>query len=162
MVWMVKIMKNNNIKYVIIIVVIVLIFTSIFLLLKSLTKNKTSDNFLKNYEVNEYITTYISDEDMAKIYLNDYIHIMFSDVERAYNLLNEEYRNKRFGNINNFSNYVKSLNYSSFSLSKYYVRNENGYRYFGVYDNNNNYFIFETDGVMQYTVYLDETTVEIW
>lgn len=155
-------MKDNNIKYVIIIAIIILVFTLIFLLLRTLTSDKTRENFLKDYDVNEYITTYISDEDMAKIYLNDYIYIMFSDIERAYNLLNEDYRNKRFGNIDNFSNYVKSLNYGSFSLSKYYVRDENGYRYFGVYDDNNNYFIFETDGVMQYTVYLDETTIEIW
>ena len=31
-----------------------------------------------------------------------------------------------------------------------------------VYDNNGNFFAFKTKGVMQYSVYLDDYTVEIW
>mgnify|MGYP003293480765 CR=1 FL=1 len=32
---------------------------------------------LKNYKVNEYIPTYVSDEAMARIYLNEYIYNMY-------------------------------------------------------------------------------------
>ena len=99
---------------------------------------------------------------MAKIYLNDYIHNMYYDIESAYNSLDIEYRNKRFGTIENYKNYVYSLGYSSYTLSSYYKKDVSGYIIFGVYDNNGNFFAFKTKGVMQYSVYLDDYTVEIW
>ena len=99
---------------------------------------------------------------MAKIYLNDYIHNMFYDVEKAYNLLDEEYRLEKFGSLDNFKIYVNNLEYSTYVLSRYYKKDTNGYIIFGVYDKNGNFFAFKTKGVLQYTVYLDDYTVEIW
>lgn len=156
-------MNNNPIKYGIIVGVIVLIFSSAYLLLSKLTEDNSIeyDEYLKNYKINEYIATYISDEDMARIYLNDYIHNMYSDIESAYNSLAVEYRNKKFGTIENYKNYVYSLTYSSYALSSYYKKDVSGYIIFGVYDNNGNFFAFKTKGVMQYSVYLDDYTVEI-
>ena len=118
-------------------------------------------NYLKNYEFNEYIPTYISDEDMAKIYLNDYIQKMYYDVETAYNLLDEEYRNKKFGGIENYKKYINSLPNSNYKLSTYYRYEKKGYIIFGVTDQNSNMYIFKTKGVMQYKVFLDDSTVEI-
>lgn len=157
-------MNNNPIKYGIIVGVIVLVFFGAYLLLSKLTENESLgyDEFLKNYEINEYIATYVSDEDMARIYLNDYIHNMYSDIESAYNSLAVEYRNKKFGTIENYKNYVYGLTYSSYTLSSYYKKDVSGYIIFGVYDNNGNFFAFKTKGVMQYSVYLDDYTVEIW
>lgn len=158
-------MNNNTKKTLIIVIVILLVFTFLYILFDKLTNKEISDDknyILKNYEINEYIPTYISDEDMAKIYLNDYIHTMYLNVEDAYNLLDEDYRNKKFGNLNNYKNYVKSLNYNTYELARYYKVSKKGYLIFGVYDTNGNFFGFKTQGVMQYTVYLDEDTVEIW
>ena len=157
-------MNKNPIKYGVIIFAIVLFFIVAYFVISKFIMNDSleSEEFLKNYEVNEYIATYVSDEDMAKIYLNDYVNNMFYDVDKAYNLLDEEYKTKKFGNINNYKNYVNSLNYPTFVLTKYYKKDINGYIIFGVYDNNGNFFAFKTKGVMQYTVYLDDSTVEIW
>lgn len=156
-------MNDNTKKNTIILIVLLVVFTLAYLLIKNLTKDDSLqyDEYLKNYEVNEYIPTYISDEDMAKIYLNDYITNMYYNVEKAYNSLDEEYRIKKFGNIEGYKSYVNSLNYQNYTLSKYYKKDSNGYIVFGVYDNNGNLFIFKTKGVMQYTVYLDDYTVEI-
>ena len=157
-------MKDNTIKTGIIIVVILLILTGVYFLLKNLTKDDELqyEEFLKNYEVNEYIATYISDEHMARIYLNEFVDMMFYDAEAAYNLLDENYRSKKFGNLTNFKNYINSLSTTSFSLDRYYKKESDGYIIFGVYDKNNNFFAFKTKGVMQYSVYLDDYTVEIW
>ena len=157
-------MNKNPIKYGIIIAVILLVFAGAYFILNKLSKDDSLgyDEFLKNYEVNEYITSYVSDEDMAKIYLNDYIYNMFYDTKKAYNLLDEEYRTKKFGTLENFENYVDSLEYSTYVLARYYKKDINGYIIFGVYDKNGNFFAFKTKGVLQYTVYLDENTVEIW
>lgn len=155
-------MNNNPIKNLIIFVVILLTFSLGYIIIDKLTEKEEEENiYLKDYDVNEYIPTYVSDEDMAKIYLNDYIYKMYSNQEEAYNLLDEEYRNKKFGNLENYTNYVYSLQYSSYTLSKYYKQEKNGYIIFGVYDTNNNLFIFKTKGVLQYKVYLDDYTVEI-
>ena len=34
---------------------------------------------------------------------------MYFDIESAYNLIDEEYRNKRFGNVSEYINYVNTL-----------------------------------------------------
>lgn len=155
-------MKDNSIKSVIIVGSIILSIAIIYVILdKVLEKEPVMDEFLKNYEVNEYITKYVTDEDMAKIYLNDYIHTMYYDIESAYNLLDKEYRDLRFGNIENYKNYIYSLNFPTYEVVKYYVISRDEYIVFGVYDNNGNFYAFKTKGVLQYSVYLDDTTVEI-
>lgn len=157
-------MENKlNIKTIIIIAIILFILSGLYLVLNNyFNSNKQQyGEFLKNYEVNEYIPVYITDEDMARIYLNDYIYIMHSDIERAYELLNNEYKEKKFGTFENYKLYVSTLNYETYNLNRYYIYDDDGYKIFGAYDDNNNLFIFKTKGVMQYTVYLDDYTVEI-
>lgn len=153
-------MKNNPIKNLVIFIIIILVFSGVYILLNKLM-NEEEIIYLKDYNVNEYIPTYVSDEDMAKIYLNDYIYTMYSNVEKAYNSLDTEYREKKFGNLENYKEYVNSLQYPTYKLSKYYKQEKNGYIIFGVYDSNNNLFVFKTNGVLQYTVYLDDYTIEI-
>lgn len=156
-------MKNKTSIKIIIILILVIIFIGIYVLIsKSLKEDKDEYIYLKDYDVNEYIPTYISDQDMSEIYLNDYIHFMNFDIEKAYNLLNEEYRNKKFGSLENYKNYVGSLKFSNYKLDRYYKKSVDGYIIFGVYDKNGNFFAFKTKGVMQYSVYLDDYTVEIW
>ena len=157
-------MKNNKeTKNIIIFVIVLFVFSIAYILLDKIF-NKEEDEygqFLKNYQVNEYIPTYVSEEDMAKIYLNDYIFKMFSNPEEAYKLLDEEYREKKFGSYDNFKKHIYSLNYSSFNMDRYFIKTKRSYNIYGVYDTNDNLFIFKTKGVMQYKVYLDDYTVEI-
>lgn len=157
-------MNKDFIKYGVIIFSITLVFVGTYFIISKLTEDNSLEyeDFLKNYEVNEYITSYVSDEDMARIYLNDYIHIMFSDVEKAYDLLDEKYRENKFGSLDSFKRYIDSLDYPTYVLSRYYKKDMDGYIIFGVYDRNGNFFAFKTKGVLQYTVYLDDYTVEIW
>lgn len=115
----------------------------------------------KTYGINEYSPINMTDEQMAKIYLNDYINNMYFDVEYAYNLIDEEYRIKRFGNISEYINYVNTLTYSSYKVEKYHIDSNGKYQIFWIYDENDNLFIFKIEGVMQYKVYLDDSTVEI-
>lgn len=156
-------MKNNKeMKNLIIFAIILLGFVGIYMFLdKYLSKEPEDQEFLKNYEVNEYIPTYISDEDLTKIYLNEYVHIMYTDPQRAYELLDSEYKEKKFGSFDAFQIYVNSLTYTSYKLDRFYVNNRGKYTIYGAFDTNGNIFIFKTNGVMQYTVYLDDYTVEI-
>lgn len=151
------------VKNLIVFVIILVSFVLLYIILNKITNKKTGQylEYLKNYEVNEYIPMYVSDEDMAKIYLNEYTYLMYSNKQRAYELLDEEYKLKKFGSVANYENYIDSLTYSFYKLDRYYVKNKGEYTIYGVYDTNGNLFIFKTKGVMQYSVYLDDYTVEI-
>lgn len=158
--------KTVSILIIFFIIMILLYFLRDFIA----SKNIYTESYLrdeeyimnpKTYNVNEYSFVNISDEQMATIYLLDFKYIVHSDIVSAYNLLDEEYRNKKFGSLENFQNYINSIEFNNL-VSKYYVQKSGNYVVYGVYDTNSNLFIFKTDGVMQYTVYLDEDTVEIW
>lgn len=154
------------------ILIVVFIIFILFYLIRGFIASRTiyTESYLrdeeyimnpKTYDVNEYSVTNISDEQMSNIYLIDYISLIYSDINSAYNLLDETYRNKKFGSLENFKNYITSSKFSN-KISKYYIQTKGDYTIYGVYDSNNNLFIFKTNGVMQYTVYFDEDTVEIW
>lgn len=155
-------MDNNKKNYIITIIIIVIIFTGIYFLLKYVTRNKNEELvYLRNYSVNEYIPSYVSDEAMAKIYLNDYINTMLYNTEAAYYLVDEDYRNARFGSYNAYYDYVINLGNYNIQMNKFYKEYVNGYLVFGIFDQNDNLYIFKTNGVLQYSVYLDDYTVEI-
>lgn len=120
------------------------------------------DMIPKTYDVNEYTNINISDEDMARIYLNDYISRTVNDISGSYYLLDEEYRNLRFGNVESYMEYINSLNHSYHNVVSYYKKEVGEYTIYGVTDEDGNFFAFKTKGVMQYVVYLDEDTIEIW
>ena len=156
-------MNNKNIKYAISIIIVVAMLIGLYWLLRYITdKNSNEDiSYLRDYGVNEYISAYISDEDMAKIYLNDFVNNMLYDTRSSYDLLDEEYKNIKFGSYENYFNYIRSLQNYNITMTKFYKQSKNGYLIFGVYDNTGNIYVFKTKGVMQYSVYLDDYTVEI-
>ena len=66
-------MNKKNLKVYIISGIILAVVALICILVMNLSKKDSKYDHLKKYEVNEYIPTYVSSEDMVKIYLNDYI-----------------------------------------------------------------------------------------
>ena len=117
------------------------------------------DMIYKKYDINEYSVINISDEQLANIYLNNFRYYLFNDIEFAYNLLDEEYRNIKFGSIDSFREYVNNSKYSDYTIEEYSVATDK--RFIEVYILNDKKIIFKINGVLDYTVYLDDTTVEI-
>ena len=152
-------MNKKTFKIALISVIIVAAVVLIFFFIKA-DKNR-EDEYLKDYGVNEYIPTYISDQDLVKIYLNDYIYNMRYDINTAYNQLDKKYRDAKFDSIDKFIAYISNIGNKSISLKKYSKTSKKGFIIYKAYDNNDNVFIFKTKGIMQYTVYLDEDTVEV-
>ena len=111
----------------------------------------------KHYDVNEYSNVLITDQTMCEKYLNDYKNIIYSDLRKAFDLLDKEYRDKKFGSYENFEAYINNKINSFSQIDRYYA---SGNKYY-IYDKSNNLFIFSTKGVMTYKVYFDEDTVEI-
>lgn len=155
-------MENKNLKTFVALAIILTLVGASYFILKKITENQGEDiDYLKDYEVNEYIATYISDEKMAKIYFNEFMYYINNDLKTSYEKLNDEYKSIKFPTYESYELYINNLNISN-NMKKYYKKEIGGYIIFGVYDENDNFYAFKTRGVKKYSVYLDESTIEIW
>jgi len=155
-------------KYLIVIFIILIVLL-IYLLYNS-NKNekfiyKTGEDIsLKHYKENEYIPVNISYDQMAKIYLQDYVNKIYLYPEEAYSLLDSEYRKIKFPTFESFNEYIEeimSMQLQETQVVKYAITDKSNYRDFDVYDSSDNLFIFREKGVMQYTVFFDRYTVDM-
>lgn len=84
------------------------------------------------------------------------------DQENIYNLLDDEYKEKKFGNIDSFKNYIE-LNRETFSnmeIQKYARYYYDGYTQYVALDNFGNYYVFNETSTMNYKVLLDTYTID--
>lgn len=161
--------KEN--KLVVIVLIIGILIASFFgirylltlddIYIESSIRNLDYQMIEKDYGVNEYSKINISENQMAIIYLNDYKNNLLNDIETAYNSLNTDYRNAKFNSLDSFKSYISNINISAISLNKYQIKSKNNYVYYYLYDTNDNLYIFKIISVMEYELYLDDTTVEI-
>jgi len=161
-----NILKNKKIIFICIGLLLVTFIIYLFTINDKDILNDTIEDYtyLKNYSSNEYVPVYVTEEDMIKKYLNDYKNNMLNDVEVAYNSLNKEYRDKRFGSLDKYKEYVNnSISISTYSMEvdKYSVSSMSGDKVFNIYDKSGNQYIIREKSIMNYEVYLDEYTVVI-
>lgn len=158
----------ENKKSYIWLVVLVIIGLLVFYGIKIYRSKKTlvpTNNYInytmnpKTYDVNEYNLVNINDRQLAAIYLNDYRNYLKNNIDQAYELLNEEYRSKKFNNIQEFKDYINSININTMSVEKYNISDDK--KIIDVYISDNDRFIFKIKNILEYEVYLDDTTVEI-
>ena len=78
--------------------------------------------------------------------------------------MNEDYRNKKFGNFEEYKkyldNFISDATYSM-EVDKYSVTSINGNKVFNIIDNSDNKYIIKEKSIMNYEVYLDEYAVVI-
>lgn len=152
-------------KKITIVVLIILILLASLFLINNFTAKKNEGfkdaseipEIPKKYLSNEYFNLNISNQELSLIYFNDYVSILSTNLPLAYSLLDEDYRNNKFPTYNSFVEYINNFYITISTMNEYRVVNNKYY----VYDKNNNEFIFVTNGVMNYKVYLDSTTVDI-
>lgn len=84
------------------------------------------------------------------------------DSEYLYSILDEEYRNKRFENYEDFTNYTDQVRdiISNGTVTKYSREYYDGYVQYLVIDSYDNRYIFNENSVLNYTVLLDDYTIE--
>ena len=126
------------------------------------TKINTNIDFNENKKVN-----YLEYNTAAKIerYYRYYIDLVQYDTKEAYELLDENYKEKRFGNFENYLNYINENknNIINTKLQKYtakYFEDTEQYQY-ACLDNNNKYFIINENSLLDYSILLDEYTIDI-
>lgn len=114
----------------------------------------------KNYNTFEY--KFIEDNTIAMEYFNNYKYTMLYNVDKAYEMLDKTYREKRFGSLEEYKKYVQE-NYNSLSkcvVSKYQVEEVSGAKNYVCLDNFENYYVFKQNNISNYTLTLDTYTIE--
>lgn len=119
-----------------------------------------SDIEVKTY--NKFNYRNINDEIMSKNYFSNYKTNMLSNPSTAYDKLDKQYREKRFGNLENYTNYIKENKeeLSKITISKYVVNKYDDYTEYVCKDKYDNLYIFKETAIMQYTLTLDTYTLE--
>lgn len=144
---------------------------------------------IEKTENNNFNYKNINDEEYAKALLADYIEKALYSSELGYNLLDEEYRNLKFGSIEEYTKYINSKRdelvlydaknvkqageFSSYEewmlyfqsiklleINKYEIENYNSKTSYIIVDTYDNYYVFQPTSTMMYTVILDTYTVD--
>ena len=169
-------MKKNNIILILIVIIIIAIL-SICLILYKIKLNPTEKekkeqvnneiieddlDIKQQYEANEFSLVTLTVEDLLRTYLNDYKYNMLNDPEKAFNSLNQEYREKRFGDLETYKKYISDniQKIQQIKLNEYSINSYENYEEYICTDQYGNYYIFEVTAVMDYTLRLDMYTVD--
>ena len=155
-------------------------------------ENKIEENnkSVSRNKYNEFNKIVLEKEKIAKKYFDDYIYNAVSNSEEAYKLLNEEYRTKRFPNINEYKEYIKQnieqletldakgiKSFEEFNdedkykeyigklqlkgIEQYNITNKDKYKQIECVDVYGNYYLFNVKAAMDYTVILDAYTIDL-
>lgn len=113
-------------------------------------------------DYNTYVIPTINEATIAREYLSMYKFITFANPKFSYEKMTEEYRNKRFGSLENYTQYLKD-NYSELSganAEEYAFNMDQNVPQYVVKDQYQNLYIFNAKSPLDYTVSLDTYTLE--
>lgn len=115
---------------------------------------KNDDNFI------EYIVS--NSEEDCKRYLDYYKKLALSNPEEAYNRLDEEYRNARFGSLDAYKQYIEENreDLKVVQISQYMENTENETSQDVARDKYGKIYIFEGDNLFDISIKLDTYTIE--
>jgi len=104
----------------------------------------------------------LNDEDATRKYFKDYQQNALYFPEDAYELLDEDYKNLRFGSLDNYKKYLTEMQdkIKYGVLTQYSVERNNSYVEYTCVDSYNNYYIIKENAIMDYTIKLDNYTIE--
>ena len=127
---------------------------------KELLKDFQITNIEKN-TFNKIKNDNITDQDMAINYFNDYKYNILNNIEKAYNSLDEEYRNKRFGSLEEFTKYIQDniTIFRNITIEQYICDKYEDYTEYICRDQNENIYVFKETAIMNYTLQLDTYTM---
>lgn len=124
------------------------------------------DNTIEKIEKNSnniYVLMEYNESQVATKYFQEYKNLMLSNSKDAYNKLDEEYKNKRFGSVENFIEYVnnKTKYIENSQIMKYQVEEKDDYKEYTCMLTDGKYWIIRESKPANYTVILDTYTIDL-
>lgn len=103
-----------------------------------------------------------SEKEILTEYFNYYKNLAIRNPNKAYLLLDEEYRNKRFNNDEQeYANYLKDMDIENININKYKCDVYEEYKEYVCIDKDNRYYIFKETAPMEINIKLDTYTTDI-
>lgn len=110
---------------------------------------------------NKFEYEYIDNVKQMEIYLEDYSFQIFNNTENSYNLLNTEYKEKRFKDLQAFVQFLneKQGQLHNIKINQYTVDEENQNKIYKGTDQYGNYYEIIEKSYMNYEIILDNYTM---
>lgn len=134
---------------------------------KGYDKLKIGDSFnieipdIQAKKYNTYKLTPVGMDVIVQKYFETFLLYVQYDLEDSYNLLDEEYKEKRFGDVSNYKKYLETVKLNETYITKYKADEYDNYTQITCIDQNNNYYILKEIAPMKYKVILDRYTIDI-
>lgn len=121
--------------------------------------NKIEDNTYNKYK--EELE--IDDQTIAKEYFEIYKNNLIYDQEFLYNVLNKEYKEKRFNTYEMFKEYIENryLQLAKANIEKYQKIEREGFFEYICIDQYNDYYVFQGTSPTNYSIMFDTYTVDL-
>mgnify|MGYP004468371931 CR=1 FL=1 len=116
---------------------------------------------IEKNQYNIYKMTPISKNSTAERYFNTFLEYLKYDVQKSYELLEVQYKQSKFTNINEYIQYVQNNKLQEHALKAYNVYTYEDYSQYVCIDNQDRYYIFNEKGIMNYSVILDTYTIDL-
>lgn len=122
---------------------------------------KNPNKSIEKNDYNEYIVQKVTNQYVTNEYVSLYKILSLSKPEIIYGFMQEDYRNKRFGSLNKFKQYVEENKneITQIKLDEYLVNNYDDYIEYVAKDQYENLYIFKESAVANYTFTLDTYTL---
>lgn len=120
----------------------------------------TGDNLvIEKNRYNSYEEEELTDEDICEQYMIMYKRLMLSNSNEAYKYLDSEYRDIKYGSFQDYQNFIADNkdDINDLVMTAYAINEKQ----FVCKDDTNNYYIFNVNNVLDYTVILDTYTVDL-
>lgn len=116
---------------------------------------------IEKNQYNIYKMTPISKNSTAERYFNIFLENLKYDMQKSYELLDTQYKQNKFKNINEYIQYVQNNKLQENAIKSYNVYTYDDYNQYVCIDNQDRYYIFNEKGIMNFTVILDTYTIDL-
>lgn len=145
------------------------IFLEDFLIKNNYNENMNEEDIkIEDKEVafngyNKFIKVKITDEYIVSEYFTDYKMKLLNNTEKAYNVLDEEYREEKYNSVEEFNKYIydNKNKIKMAEIDKYQTTEIDGKKEYICLDKDGKYYIFIPESLTKYKVILDTYTVDL-
>lgn len=123
-------------------------------------KIEKDDFALEESEKNQYKKEIISTNSVVQEYIDLYKFNTNYDVEKAYESINEEFKNNKFGNLAEYKKYLEN-NLQTIEVDKYATDKTTDFTQYVCVTSKGKYFVINETAPMKYSVMLDPYTVNL-
>ncbi len=117
---------------------------------------------IENKEFNTFDYKIITEAQLISYYIQEYNNSVKYNKKRAYDLIDEEYREKRFGSYENFSEYLnENKKTNPIVVNKYSAQTKDGVTKYICVDSNGNYYIVNETTPTKFGIILDTYTIDL-